>query len=140
VLPDGAALLVTADHGQVDVGDRIRRLGPAVDGLLKGQSGEGRFRWLHALPGADADLLAAATETHGGEAWVVPVAQVRDERWLGPVLTHAAAGRLGDVALVARGPVSFDDPADTGPFALISRHGSITAEEMLVPLLAAARR
>jgi hypothetical protein len=140
VLPAGAVLLVTADHGQVDVGDRIRPLGPAVSGLVKSQSGEGRFRWLHALPGAAADLLPAAAEAHGAEGWVVPVAQVRDEHWLGSVLTSEAAGRLGDVALVARAPVSFDDPADGGPFALISRHGSITAEEMLVPLLAGTKR
>jgi hypothetical protein len=43
---------------------------------------------------------------------------------------------MGDVALVARDPISFDDPADTGPFRLVSRHGSLTSAEMLVPLLA----
>jgi hypothetical protein len=43
---------------------------------------------------------------------------------------------MGDVALVAREPISFDDPADTGPFRLVSRHGSLTSAEMLVPLLA----
>ena len=55
-------------------------------------------------------------------------------------MTSAAAGRLGDVALVAREAVAFDDPADTGPFALVSRHGSLTAAEMLVPLLAGRGR
>ena len=33
-------------------------------------------------------------------------------------------------------PISFHDPADTGPFQLVCRHGSLTAAEMLVPLLA----
>jgi len=41
------------------------------------------------------------------------------------------------VALVAREPVTFDDPAENGPLALIGRHGSLTDDEMLVPLLAA---
>ena len=45
--------------------------------------------------------------------------------------------RLGDVALVAREPVAFEDPADTGPFELIGRHGSLTEAEMRVPLLVA---
>ena len=49
------------------------------------------------------------------------------------------AGRLGDVALAAHEPVSFHDPADTGPFELICRHGSLTSAEMLVPLLAGSR-
>jgi hypothetical protein len=35
-------------------------------------------------------------------------------------------------------PLAFDDPADTGPFRLVSRHGSLTSAEMLVPLLVGA--
>jgi hypothetical protein len=105
--------------------------------LVALQSGEGRFRWLHARPGAAADLLAAATDAHGEQAWVVSVEQVCDEGWFGPRLTGEAATRIGDVALVAREPMAFDDPADSGPFRLVCRHGSLTAAEMYVPLLAA---
>jgi hypothetical protein len=47
--------------------------------------------------------------------------------------------RLGDIALVAREPVSFPEPADSGPFELVCRHGSLTAAEVDVPLLAAVR-
>ena len=43
------------------------------------------------------------------------------------------AARLGDVALVAHEPVSFHDPADSGPFELVCRHGSLTSAEVLVP-------
>jgi hypothetical protein len=50
-----------------------------------------------------------------------------------------ASSRLGDVALVAKGTHAFVDPADTGPYRLIGRHGSLTRAEMLVPLLAATR-
>jgi hypothetical protein len=32
--------------------------------------------------------------------------------------------------------VSFDEPLDGGAFELVCRHGSLTADEMLVPLLA----
>jgi predicted AlkP superfamily pyrophosphatase or phosphodiesterase len=136
VLPPDAALLVTADHGQVDCGDRNLPLDPSVRALTELQSGEGRFRWLHARSGADSELLDAATDAYGEVAWVVPVEQVRDDGWLGPRLSRDAAERLGSVALVAREPVSFDDPADSGPFRLVSRHGSLTSAEMLVPLLA----
>ena len=40
--------------------------------------------------------------------------QVVDEGWFGPTVTERRRSRLGDVALVARDAVSFDDPADTG--------------------------
>ena len=33
--------------------------------------------------------------------------------------------------------MSFYDPADTGPFELVCRHGSLTSAEMLVPLAGA---
>jgi predicted AlkP superfamily pyrophosphatase or phosphodiesterase len=136
VLPPGAALVVASDHGQVDCGDRLIPPDPDVLALTEMQSGEGRFRWLHARPGRAADLLAAATAAHGDVAWVVSAEQVVDEDWFGPRLSPAAAARIGDVALVARAPLAFDDPADSGPFRLVSRHGSLTAAEVLVPLLA----
>jgi hypothetical protein len=136
-LPTGTAVLVTADHGQVDVGDRVVAPAPAVLGDVVAQSGEGRFRWLHARAGRAGALLDAATEAHGAVAWVVGIDQVRDECWLGPRLTAAAASRLGDVALVPFEPVAFTDPDDSGPTPLRSRHGSLTDAEMLVPLVAA---
>lgn len=135
VLPPGAALVVTSDHGQVDVGERVITPAPEVLRLVRLQSGEARFRWLHARSGQSEALLAAAIEHHGDTAWVVTRDQIAAERWFG-VLEPAAAARLGDVALVAREPVAFDDPADSGPYHLIGRHGSLTAAEMLVPLLA----
>ncbi len=133
-LPPGAALVVTSDHGQVDVGDNL--ITPAADVLrhVRLQSGEARFRWLHARSGQGDALLEAATTHHADTAWVVSLEQIADERWLGE-LTAASAGRLGDVALVAREPVAFEDPDDSGPYHLVGRHGSLTAAEMLVPLL-----
>lgn len=136
-LPRGAALLVTADHGQVQVGDDTRALDPGLLPLIRGQSGEGRFRWLHARPGAASELAAASHEAHGSVAWVVTRERMIDEGWLGPVVSPPVASRLGDVALVAFAPTSFDDPADTGPYPLVCRHGSLTSAEMFVPLLAA---
>jgi hypothetical protein len=61
--------------------------------------------------------------------------QTVDEGWWGERVTDASRHRLGDVALVAHAPISFHDAADSGPFQLIGRHGSLTAAEMYVPLL-----
>lgn len=136
-LPSGAALVITADHGQVDVGDRVIQPDPAVLSLVRCQSGEARFRWLHAIPGAEAELLQVAQERHGDVAWVVSREQVLDEGWFGPKVLPAPLARLGHVALVAREPVAFEDPLDTGPFVLQGRHGSMTEAEVRVPLLVA---
>lgn len=136
-LPAGAALVITADHGQVDVGKRVYMPNPEVLGNVDQQSGEGRFRWLHAYRGAESDLLAAATEHHSDMAWVVSREQTLDESWFGPKVLPGPLSRLGDVALVAREPIAFEDPADTGPFILQGRHGSMTSAEVMVPLLVA---
>jgi len=135
VLPPGAVLVVTADHGQVDVGDRTVALAGDVATHVSFQSGEGRFRWLHARPGRADALAAAARECHSDTGWVRTRDETIEEGWWGDVVTDAARQRLGDVALVAREPVAYIDDTDTGPYQLIGRHGSLTAAEMYVPLL-----
>jgi hypothetical protein len=137
LLPGGTALIVTADHGQVHVGHRL--VTPSADVLtaVTFQSGEGRFRWLHAAKGASEDVAAAARDEFGHLAWVVTKEQTLDEQWFGSAMAPEVRARLGDVALVAFEPVSFDDPADSGPFELVCRHGSLTSAEVNVPLVAA---
>ena len=136
-LPPGAALVITADHGQVDVGRRVITPHPEVLSHVAHQSGEARFRWLHAHRGDEAALLDAATRHHGDVAWVVTRDQMVEDCWFGPKVLPGPLARLGDVALVPFEPVAFEDPDDTGPFVLQGRHGSMTAAEMLVPLLVA---
>ena len=135
-LGPGAALVVTADHGQVEVGATVEVLGGEVMEGVTLLSGEGRFRWLHARPGATADVAAAATAAFGHLAWVRTLGEMVEEDWLGGEPVPAVAERLGDVALVPFEPTAFLDPADTGELRLVARHGSLTAAEMQVPLLA----
>ncbi len=139
VLPPGAVLLVTADHGQVQVGSNIITPGDDVLALCTLQSGEGRFRWMHARRGAAPELAAAATEQFGDVAWVRTRDELISGGWFGPVVPPDVANRLGDVAIVAHADVSFLDPEDTGPFELVCRHGSMTSAEVYVPLLAGTR-
>jgi hypothetical protein len=136
-LPDSWALVVTADHGQVHVGaEGIVEL-DAVAGLVATMAGEGRFRSLHARAGASAELRAAAEECYGDRAWVFSRDQLLDEGWLGPAATLEVRGRVGDVVLAARAPVAFIDPAFPQERRLVSFHGSLTPDEMLVPLVGA---
>ncbi len=136
-LPSGTRLVVTADHGQVDCANGLLEIDGQVLDQVELMSGEGRFRWLHAAAGAGDELLASATEHHGHHAWVRSTEQICDEGWFGPTIRNEVIDRLGDVALLPFGPIAFNDPADSGPFALIGRHGSLTGAEMFVPLLSA---
>jgi len=134
-LRPGAVLLVTADHGQVEVGDNIINPDPTLLAMVAAQSGEGRFRWWHANRVTPDELAKAAIDAYGDVAWVVTKQQTLDEGWFGPTVAPPVAARLGDVALVARAPISFFDPADAGAFPLVCRHGSLTSAEVSVPLL-----
>ncbi|MFT4658110.1 MAG: putative AlkP superfamily pyrophosphatase or phosphodiesterase [Candidatus Aldehydirespiratoraceae bacterium] len=134
-LPAGTAVIVTADHGQVDVGKRILHPSDELLGPVAMQSGEGRFRWLHCRPGDVATVADAATSEFGDVAWVVTKEQVLDEAWFGPTVAPPIQRRLGDVALCPFEPVSFHEDGDSGPFELVCRHGSLTSAEVNVPLL-----
>ena len=135
ILPTDAVLLVTADHGQVVVGDNTMFLNDSVLSHVHHQSGEGRFRWLHARRGRETALLEASL-IHSDVAWVMSREQIIDEKWFGSFVSQDAIRRMGDVAIVPFAPVSFEDPADTGAFTLVCRHGSLTEAEMRVPLFA----
>jgi hypothetical protein len=138
-LPERAALVVTADHGHVHFDERID-LGPLND-LCVAQSGESRFRYLHAKPGAVADVEAAAHELCGQRAWYFSRDRLIDEGWMGPKPPSSEVRRrIGDVVLAASGPIGFVDPNNPGEGRLLSGHGSLTPDEMIVPFLAARGR
>jgi hypothetical protein len=138
-LPRRAALVLTSDHGQVQFEEWITL--EAVASRVTGYAGDGRFRYLYARPGAEDDLVKAAEDLYGDQSWVLSRSQLVDEGWLG---LDPPAGdvlpRLGDVALAARGNVAFADPTHPQELKLAAGHGSLTADEMLVPLLAGRGR
>ncbi|MEM7339159.1 MAG: alkaline phosphatase family protein [Actinomycetota bacterium] len=136
-VPAGTEVIVTADHGQLDCRDGLVPVAEDVLALTTGLSGEGRFRWLHTNDGAIDDLLAGAIEHHGHNSWVRSAEQVLDEKWFGGAMAPDVRARLGDVALLPIGTHAFEDPADSGPFELVGRHGSLTSAEMLVPCVMA---
>jgi len=136
LLPPGAVLMVTADHGQIEVGPHVEMLGSEAMSKVQFFSGEGRFRWIHAHAGAEAALTDELQERFGSSAWVRGRDQLIDEGWFGGPLRDGLISRLGDVALIPFEPIAFMDPADVGENRLACRHGSLTTDEMLVPLVA----
>ncbi len=136
VLPLGAVLLVVSDHGQVDVGDHVVTLDADLAAMTTMLSGEGRFRWLHARPGMHDALAAAAHRLYDDVAWIRTRDEAVADGWFGGPLSDRVADRLGDVVIATRDPIAVLDPADPGEQWMRCRHGSLTAAEILVPLLA----
>ncbi len=135
-LPKGGMLLVTSDHGQVEVPDAPIELDARIMECTRMLSGEGRFRWLHLKPGTLGKVIDIARELYGRDAWVMSRDELIEGGYYGSHFkTRIEETRLGDVALISKTNVAFLDPLDTGPYDLVCRHGSLTEEELLVPLL-----
>ncbi|WP_222263832.1 alkaline phosphatase family protein [Modestobacter marinus] len=142
-LPDDAVLLVTGDHGMVDVPAETRLDVADVPALTEGVrlfTGEPRARYVHTEPGAAADVLATWREVLGDRAWVAGREEAVASGIFGAV-DPAVADRIGDVVALARGSWAIttaeQDPRGS---VLAAFHGSLTSAELAVPLLAARGR
>lgn len=138
VLPATSALVVTGDHGMVDIDLEDRIDVDAEPELLDGVTvfgGEARFRHLYCGAGAVTDVALRWRSRCGAAAWVVTRDEAIDEGWFGSVDSQVRP-RLGDV-MVASGTDLAVVSSSRFPHeaTLIGLHGSLTAEEMLVPLL-----
>jgi hypothetical protein len=139
-LPADAALLVTADHGMLDVppGTRVDLdREPDLDEGIRLVAGEPRARYVHTLPGAQQDVLDRWRAVLGDRAWVAGRDEAIASGVFGPV-DDALAARIGDAVALARGTWALTaTEREPGPSRLIGYHGSITATELAIPLLAA---
>ena len=108
-------------------------------GLVDACSGDGRFRYLHARRGAAAELFDAAGSQHGDHAWVARQRRAaRRAAGSGPRLRRPPVRRARRRRARRPGPGGLRRPgaARRRP-GCVSAHGSLTAAEMLVPLVAA---
>lgn len=142
-LPARTLLLITADHGMLDVPstDRLDLAAvPDLDAGIAVLGGEGRFAQVYCDPGATPDEVAAVAGRLAGvigeRAWVRTRDQAIAAGWFGPV-ENRVHRRIGDVVVAGRGPFILVDSRTARPqvLKLIGQHGSLTAAEQLVPLL-----
>ncbi|WP_199220812.1 alkaline phosphatase family protein [Rathayibacter tanaceti] len=130
-------LLVTADHGIVDVPASSHILiqrGPLLEGV-RHLGGEPRCLQLHLEPGRNADEVARRwLDAEGTRAWVATRAEVEASGWFGDIGPEAA-GRMGDVFVAARKTIAYYAADDSSGRSMIGQHGSLTPEETQVPLL-----
>jgi hypothetical protein len=138
---EGTLLIVTADHGQATTPpERIVRLSdhPALQRtLLVPPAAETRAAYLYVRPGQTESLRSYVAENLADRFLLLEIERLLEAGLFGP-LGHAELGpevraRLGDLLLLAQDDSRLLFAEEPTPFH--GHHGSLTPEEMLVPLL-----
>ncbi|MEA3375098.1 MAG: alkaline phosphatase family protein [Chloroflexota bacterium] len=141
---ENTLLIVAADHGQIATPpERVVRL-PDHPGLqetlLLPPAGESRAAYLYARPGAKRPLRAYVHEHLAEDFVLVDTEHALEAGLWGPAqeVPGALRVRLGDAVLVARNDARLSTRRkEDDRSSLRGHHGSLTPEEMLVPLLMA---
>ena len=138
-LPSDAALLVTADHGGLNVPDTARidlDADPRLSAGVRAVAGDPRVRYLHTRPGAASDVIAAWSELLDGRAEVRSRDDAVAAGLFGPVrpdhlprIGDVVVSCTGDSALLATG----HEPPEVAQ--LVGFHGAATPAEMAIPLI-----
>jgi hypothetical protein len=138
-LPARTALLVTADHGGLDIEANARidlAQDPQLAAGVRVVAGEPRVRYLHTDAGAADDVQQRWQEVLGGRAQVLRRQQAVETGWFGPVAAPHAA-RIGDVVVVCTDEIAIlasgHEPPEVAK--LIGFHGALSAAETAIPLL-----
>jgi hypothetical protein len=139
-LPRDSTLVVTGDHGMVDVAAENRidfDQEPALQPGVRLLGGEPRARHVYVSSGAGREVLAAWRDRLGDRMWVLEREDAIEGGWFGPTVSDDARTRIGDVIAAAHGAVCIVQPSVLSVEAmLVGHHGSLTAAEQLVPFLA----
>lgn len=131
-------LLVTADHGFLDLDGRCLEDFPALTATLRlPPSIEPRALNCFVKPGQDAAFLQALYQAVGDAYTVYPRAEVLRTALFGPGLEHPRFRTMvGDYLAVARTPLTLF-PTRQYQASMCAGHGGMTSEELTVPLIAA---
>jgi hypothetical protein len=115
---------------RIDADDR-----PELRAGVRLLAGEPRVRHVYAEPGAAADVLARWQEQLAGRATVLSRADAIAAGWFGPVQSRVEP-RIGDVVVACTASnVVTRTGAEPVLSALTGQHGSLTEDELLIPLL-----
>ncbi|MGA9872142.1 MAG: alkaline phosphatase family protein [Rhodococcus sp. (in: high G+C Gram-positive bacteria)] len=138
-LPGDGALVVVADHGMVQVGNRVDY--DSIADLREGVrllGGEPRMRYLYTRAGAVDDVQRAWQNTLGNRFTVVTRDDAVARGWFGPTVSSDAYSRIGDLLALANDTSAVvRSQAETTASMLRGHHGSLTSAELSVPLVVA---
>lgn len=135
---DGRTLFMfAADHGHTPVPDHITIAdhAPLAEALRCAPGGEGRFAHFYLRHDYRAQAAEYIQSCLGDRFACLVPSEALAAGLFGPELPYAeTAPRLGDLTVIARQGWTIGD-RPRGTMAALSRHGGLSDQEMLVPLL-----
>ena len=136
LLAPGDGLLITADHGVLDVPASRHLMVPAGSELLDGVTVGGEPRFLHLYSEDEVGTLDRWREVEGHRSHVVSRDEAIAAGWFGQVADFAR-GRIGQVLVTPRGESAYyiDGIATTQSLAMVGQHGGLSRAETLVPII-----
>ena len=138
-LPTDAGVLLTADHGMLDVPPHRQIVVAGSSGLWQGiRHVAGEPRCLHfALddPEQAETVRDRWLDAEGSRSWVATRHEAIEAGWFGEVAANVES-RIGDVLVAARAQVAYYDArtATAQSLAMVGQHGSFSPDELRVPL------
>lgn len=135
-------LIITADHGVVDIAEHNHILFDQNSALIDGVrfvAGEPRCLQLHFAADASAEVraatIAAWREAEGERSWIATRDEAIEAGWFGEVRAEVVP-RIGDLLVAARkGIAYYDSRTLKNGHGMVGHHGSWSPDELRVPLL-----
>jgi hypothetical protein len=135
-----ARIVVTADHGQIERGERVifDRADPLMKMLVAPPSCEPRAAAFHVQP-RSADAFASGFRARYGDRFaLLTIDEVDELRLLGPMpLSNGTRRRLGDMMAIPRGREAILYEPKKELLAMRGFHGGLLPHEVRVPLIVA---
>lgn len=135
-LDDDVRLIITGDHGMIDVPDDHRIVAEDHPDLMAGVTtfaGEGRFRQIYVDHDQPEAVAARWRDRMADRAWVRTRDEAIEEGWFGPV-DDRVRERYGHVLVAMRDDWAVMTRQMEREMGLTGMHGSLTEAEMVVPL------
>lgn len=138
-VPSDTAVVLTADHGMVDIPHDVRidlAYDPELASGVRHVAGEARGVQLHCEPGAREDVLSTWSGRLGERAWVLSREEAESAHLFG-LIDPTVRDRIGDIVVVMREAIAVIDSRTQRPelVQLIGQHGALTEDEIAIPLI-----
>jgi predicted AlkP superfamily pyrophosphatase or phosphodiesterase len=144
LLPESTALIVTADHGMIDINPATtiylnqkfpgleHKLKKGADGHVLSPAGSCRDYFLHVQPSHLEEVLSELKVGLQEVAWVTLTSDLIEQGFFGPKgVSDRCKERMGDIAMIAKGSNSiWWYEKDRFEQKLHAMHGGLTPDEL----------
>ena len=137
-LPKNVSLLLTSDHGHLDVSNKrikLQEYNEIQQMLLAPISGEQRFAFLHLGENRDK-FYQIFKDQFGDKFFIFDSKNISSDGLFGPNVKKEVLLRMGDTTIISQSDYSLDFSKNHNDLSgLLSDHGGLSHEEMDIPII-----